>query len=110
MPYLHKTHQGLGSGAGLSCELTAVMGDGGTSLAMATMRDEPGPRLRQLATALAHALFHLRDQRDKTCFGTLLDIFITILPLIPTDQDENGERMAGALQGTPRTRHTPYAG
>ena len=55
---------------------------------MATIRDESGPRLRQVATALAYALFHLRDQRDKTCFGALLDISITILPLIPTDQDD----------------------
>ena len=79
---------------------------------MATIRDESGPRLRQLATALAHALFHLRDQRDKTCFGALLDIFITILSLIPTDQDDGRvvsdihqllERLAGALHGRLRT-------
>ena len=45
-PYLHRTNQWTEStkkGAGLSCELTAVVVDDGTSLAMATITDESGP-------------------------------------------------------------------
>ena len=77
------------------------MEDGETSLAMATIRDESGP--------LAEAIFHLRDQRDKACLSALLDIFIIILPLIPTNQEDGRvvsdirqllERLAGALHGT----------